>query len=271
MLVTEFGQLKTLLSTAKAIAKVNEGGRIELNMNKTSKLEFSVNELQMSTAGHLNDIEQRISQLKAELEETKRLATEQGAGSVASPENVMTPANPVFKELSDKVQLLETNRNLKFLLIDGIPETENEKLPELVLANCQGLMQPELKLSDIENAFRLGNKNRVTTKPRTVQVEFVFAAKALKLYQSRMQLARARSNIFISELLTKKAAYLFYLARSNRGVGKPLAKAWTWKGQIYVSKTRAARGTLIRDIDELNAFLTANVPPVPPVHGGVNQ
>ena len=125
-------------------------------------------------------------------------------------------------------------------------------------------MQPNITLGDIENAFRLGNKNRVGNKPRTIQVEFVFAAKALRIYQARMQLARAQSNVFISELLTKQAAYLFYIARSNRGVGKPLAKAWTWKGQVYVSKVKAARGTLVRDIAELNAFIAASVPQVIP-------
>ena len=139
---------------------------------------------------------------------------------------------------------------------DSIPKTTNEKLPEVIVRACQGLIQPELKLGDTENVCRLGNESNAGPKPRTIQVKFVFATKVMLLYQSRMKLAHSNSNVFVSKLLTKPAACLFYLARSNRRPGKALAKTWTWRGQIYVSKARNVKGTLVRSVEEANTCTT---------------
>ena len=130
-------------------------------------------------------------------------------------------------------------------------------------------MIPEVKLGETENARRVGN-SRDPARPRTIIVEFCYASIAMRVYQNRMQLARARKAIFISEFLTKENAYLFYVARQNRGEGLPIAKTWTWRGQVYVARTRNARGTLVRSLSELKTFITMTQPQ-PPVYGPAMQ
>ena len=186
---------------------------------------------------------------------------------LVNDENVALPSvnvenNPVIVALSGKVASLESNRNLKFLLFDGIPEEQNEDLPAKIVRELHGVMIPQVKLVEIESARRVGNA-RDLTRPRTIIVEFVYSSIAMRVYQGRMQLAKAGKPIFISEYLTKEAAYLFYLARQNRGEGKPLAKTWTWRGQIYVAKARNARGTLVRNQKELEYFISLPFVPVP--------
>ena len=64
-----------------------------------------------------------------------------------------------------------------------------------------------------------------------------------------------KSSKGLSEYLTKEQARLFYLARQERGPDKQLARTWTFRGQVYVARSRLSKGTLIRNEAELREFL----------------
>ena len=40
----------------------------------------------------------------------------------------------------------------------------------------------------------------------------------------------------------------------NKGIGKPLAKVWTFRCQVYVSASRNAKGTLILTMRDLGVL-----------------
>ena len=114
-------------------------------------------------------------------------------------------------------------------------------------------------MGEIENARRVGNV-RPGPRPRTIICQFVYATVAQRVYLNRMQLAKAKKAIYISEYLTKEQARLFYLARQERGTDKLLSRTWTFRGHVYVSKSRLSKGTLVRNEAELRAFL--ELPPI---------
>ncbi len=240
----------------------------ESSVLKLSREVVSVNQLVdnadvINMGAKLVALEDKIAKLDTDLHariiEQENNPTSMDTGGQANVLQAQFERSPVFQALHDKVNMLETNSNLKYLLIDGIIETENEDLPARIVAELHGVMNPPVKLGEIENARRVGNA-RPGQRPRTIICQFVYASVAQRIYLNRMQLARAKKAIYLSEYLTKEQARLFYLARQERGPDKLLSRAWTFRGQVYVSKSRLSKGTLVRNEHELREFL--ELPPI---------
>ncbi len=195
-------------------------------------------------------IENNVSELKTKLEDPN-LAM-----------NIPQPLVNELQTLSAKVNQIENTSNMKLLLVDGIAEVPNESTPELLVETLKGKLDPALKLSDIENARRIGQRNG--NKPRTILVEFVYSAVRRRTYLNRMQLARSKTPIYFGEYLTKAVAFLFYKCRTHtKGDQRKLFRTWTLDGQIYICKTKNSKGVPINTEAELIYHVNAPADPVP--------
>ncbi len=191
-----------------------------------------------------NEIQQQVNTLTGQMDMMR--AGPQGQGVVNEVRN-----------LSSKVQQLEATNNLKLLIFDGIPEVPGEMLPEHLVQSLHGALDPPLKLSDIETARRIGTVR--PGRPKSILVEFVYVSVRRRIYRDRLQLARTKPSVFIGEFLPKDVEYLFFLARRERGENRPLSRVWTWDCQVYVTRLRGSRGSLIRNERELREFIAMPV------------
>ena len=280
---------KSVLNVASKVAQLNEGGRLDrlggklqymenevmnltgnvvpklnvdvgtLNMNYQS-LETRHNSVNAQVYADVSGLRGEIANLRQEMEELR--GRNLNAEGVANAPNAASAAS--VSVLSQKINQLEQTNNLKYLLFDGIPEVAQEDTPKHLVSTLAGLLTPELKLCDIDNAFRIGRSR--DGRPKTILVQFVYASIAMRIYRSRMQLARARSNYFISEYLTKEVENICYKARQYRAAGRPIRKIWTYKGLCNVTAVDNAKGTVINSLEELDRFVAnAGVQPqVPP-------
>ncbi len=165
------------------------------------------------------------------------------------------------KSLRDDMNVMVNSRNMKFLLVDGVPERENENTPEWLVEFLKDKLKPGFKFSDVENANRVGPKKPGV--PRTIKVEFVFAHMRRRVYLSRIQLNKLPVKVFISEFLTRQSATIFYMARQEvkKQEQRKISKCWTLDGLVYVAKKREDRGTVIRSVADLNTFFERGVNP----------
>ena len=173
-----------------------------------------------------------------------------------TPEQTAAAGVSEVKVLTERLNAIENSNNMKLLIVDGIPEMDDAKTEEVFVNAIHNIITPPVRLGDIESAKRFG-KPKTGGKPRSILVEFVYASIRRRTYLSRMQLAKARAPIYFGEYLTKEAAALFYEARqlTKRGPNQKLARSWTFNGQIFVSKGKTERGTLIKSPRELMEFI----------------
>ena len=169
------------------------------------------------------------------------------------------------KAVTSTVDKLETEKNLKTLIVANIPESHHEDTVKVV-TTLAGLVKADVKITDIETAFRLKNDS-TSSKPPLIMVKFNNTSSQERLYNPRLNLHKnsittsslglSQSNkIFINEALSKSQRSLFYKARSAKGqLG--LRYIWTYHGSIFMRKSKETDAIRITTEEELSQ-LTAN-------------
>ena len=168
------------------------------------------------------------------------------------------------KAFTSTVDKLETEKNLKTLIIANIPESHHEDTVKVV-TTLSGLVKADVQITDIETAFRLKNDS-TSSKPPLIMVKFNNTSSQERLYNPRLNLHKnsittsslglSQSNkIFINEALSKSQRSLFYKARSAKGqLG--LRYIWTYRGSIFMRKSKetdAIKITIEEELSQLKA------------------
>ena len=163
------------------------------------------------------------------------------------------------KAVTNTVDKLETEKNLKTLLVANIPESHHEDTTKVILT-LSGLIKAETKATDIETAFRIKN-DLSSSKPPLIMVKFNNTSSRERFYNARLNLHKnsittnslglnQSNKIFINEALSRAQRSLFYKARSTKTQLK-WRYVWTYHGSIYMREIRQTNAIKITSEEEL--------------------
>ncbi|XP_044747053.1 uncharacterized protein LOC123308463 [Coccinella septempunctata] len=139
----------------------------------------------------------------------------------------------------------EMKRNLCFLLIHGIPESERD-IYDAVIKLCNNKIEVLLKKEDLNQCYRVGRKKTDSDKPRPIAVQFLRRWNRDAVFVNKRKLKG--TNILITEMLTLENFILFKKAR--RTFGKSV---WTLNGVIYVDLKGQKK--VVNNEEDLNDIL----------------
>lgn len=150
--------------------------------------------------------------------------------------------------ISKSVEKIEQERNLKTLIVDGVPPTNKENL-FMVIEKLAGELEVMCSSSDIDSVFRVKQKTD-SPKPPAIIVKFNNMGARDALYDGRKWMVKKNittksigmegeigSSIYINEQLSKDELELFYKARQKK---RELSYkyCWTFHGNVYMRKDR---------------------------------
>lgn len=130
-------------------------------------------------------------------------------------------------DISSTVDTIEMRHRKKFLMFNGIPESDGEDIAGSVATLCQSTLQlPNVSREAILVCYRIGVPKN--DRPRNVLVRFKDYQVRTSVWSSKKALKG--SQVTVSEFLTKQRQSLFIEARKHFGI----RRVWTMDGNIYV-------------------------------------
>lgn len=146
--------------------------------------------------------------------------------SLQSVKNQVMDMQREIESQASKIDRIEREKNRNILLIHGVEE-KNADIYEQILYLFTSSLNIDIKKSDINECYRMGQKNSSRSKPRPVVISFVNCWMRDHVFSSKRKLKG--SKILITELLTVSTMSLFKDIRSAVGLS-----TWTIKGQIIL-------------------------------------
>ncbi|KAF9412985.1 hypothetical protein HW555_008682 [Spodoptera exigua] len=141
----------------------------------------------------------------------------------------------------------ETVMRRKVLLVHGVPEAKQEKLPDVITAVLHDRMKlTEVGRSNIHVCHRLGHSNR---GPRPILVRFFTTEHRHLVWDNKKSLKG--TGITISEFLTQMRHRAFTAARKHFG----LTNCWSVEGKIIIIAPDKSRHK-IEYMSELEELIT---------------
>ena len=104
------------------------------------------------------------------------------------------------KQLNERVILLENERRILNIKIDGVKEKANENMIERVLKLAEA-MGSDCQASDIDSAYRLGKKLDKQVRPRTIMLRFKTKEARHEFYNARFKLKEKKewSRVWVND------------------------------------------------------------------------
>jgi DNA repair exonuclease SbcCD ATPase subunit len=222
-----------------------------------------------SISGQLEALSKRVTNLEVEqLEQAKSLTfygdeiqeIKRSLEKIKAEREAIKESSSSFSKLTKSLDKVEQERNLKTLIIAGVPTTKNENLFSLIELLSKKLDVPYAS-NDIDNRFRATAKSD-SSRPPIIIVKYNSMYARDALYDGRKQMVKKNvttntlgiegkdSNIFINEQLSKQESDLFYRVRQRK---KDLSYkyAWTFHGHVFMRKDKASDAVRIKSEDDL--------------------
>lgn len=136
--------------------------------------------------------------------------------------------------------------NLNIVVVNGIAETDDENLYEVIPKFISKKLQINITDKDIDYSYRIGKKNE-SQKPRPIAVRFVNRWLRDKVFYVKKNLKG--SGIVLTEYLVNKIQVLYKKVREMVGP----RNCWTFNARIYVSINNTKK--TVRNIQELEELL----------------
>lgn len=207
-------------------------------------------------SNQINAINGRITSLESEQKEQGKALIFYGEEIEALKReilNIQTVGNEATisgSRISKSVGKMEQERNLKTLLINGVPPTNKENL-FMVIEKLAKELEVSCSAVDIDSIFRIKPKHDSSKAPAII-VKFNNMGARDALYDGRKQMVKKTittksigiggengSPIYINEQLSKDEMELFYKARQKK---KELSYkyCWTFHGNVYMRRERTS-------------------------------
>lgn len=187
--------------------------------------------------------------------------------------NLLEQENKEYKKrvltLEHTLEQLDKNAHCSTIEIRNIPKQENENKKVLIdtiqqLGLTLGLETP-IHQSEIKDIFRSKSEAVFVDFSTTLRKESLISKyktynkcsrenKQPLLNSELIKLPGPPCTLYISEYLTAKARYLFYIARSNVK-NKKLLAAWTSYGKVYVKKEEDSTPVRIDEETKLHTLI----------------
>lgn len=192
------------------------------------------------------------------------IASLQHEVNILKEENVFLKTKIEFIER--KLDLLEPSKSDVFE-IHGLPESQDEKLNEIVVNMCvEGLKMQKIKSDQIIKAFRAKSSvHKNSTRSRKIVVvcdsqltrdEILTEKRRKKDLNANHFGFQTSSKIMLFESLSYYKKDLLYKASLARSDGK-LKFVWVRNSNIMVSKTEGGRVTYIKSLPDLERILSS--------------
>lgn len=174
-----------------------------------------------------------------------------------------------IQSLEDKLELLEKNTKSTSLEIRNIPRKDQENKQHLIntLKSITTVVgsSPSLHELEVRNIYRTKSSSIVvdfTTSDRKENLLFKYreynktkrSTNESQLNTHNLDLPGIAKPIFISDHLTNKTRYIFFLAR-EQVKAKKLVAAWTSYGKVYVKSSEDGSPTRITSEQDLQKLL----------------
>ena len=203
----------------------------------------------------INEINQRVTSLENEQKEQGKALTFYGEEIESLKKeirNIQTAGNEATistSRISKSVGKIEQERNLKTLIVDGVPPTNRENL-FMVIEKLANELEVSCSSVDIDSVFRIRPKTD-SSKPPAIIVKFNNMGARDALYDGRKQMVRQNittksisldgdgSPIYINEQISIDEMELSYKARQKK---KELSYkyCWTFHGNVYMRRERSS-------------------------------
>lgn len=254
---------KTVTRSTKSAKSVSEDGsdqQISLQqiLNKLEEIEKSSNKQYQSLLTAVNKINSRLDALESEqtrvidcldfisndVDELKK-EHEQLKVAVSKLENANNTRSAQDNALTNTVDRIEHEKNLKTLIVANIPASQHEDTVKIV-TNLAAKLDASILPGDIDSAFRIKSETS-TNRPPLIMVKFTNTVSRDNLYNARKNFKkhsittqsigfRKTDKIYINEALTRSQRSLFYKARQTKSQTK-WRYVWTYHGQVFMRKT----------------------------------
>lgn len=168
----------------------------------------------------------------AALEKQIRSTEEMTQSHKKTPTNIETTACLDLEE----VKQIEMKQKYQNLILQGLPEEENENLQ----AKMHQILQEKFQTTAQIDCCRIGKKKNTTNqeesqKVRPILISFNNVWKRREIYRQRVK-GLKNSGLFICEDLPREQMTLAYMARECKRKGK-IKSTWTQDWQIMVKDT----------------------------------
>lgn len=148
--------------------------------------------------------------------------------------SVLSALQLQIAEVSKSVDVIEMRHRRKYLLLGGVPEKPDEKLPESVVSILQSKLGiTDLSPSSVTVCHRLGTASDGHSRP--VLLRFADSAIRGQIWKTKTKLKG--SSYVVSEFLTRQRQSAFTTARKLFGV----TNVWTMDGNINVKPPNGKR------------------------------
>ncbi|KOB74394.1 Zinc finger DNA binding protein [Operophtera brumata] len=168
-------------------------------------------------------------------------------------------------ELEEQLENVERKIRERSIEINNLT-TENNEDMMTAIEKIHKTLKLEYDSRDIRSAYRITTK---ANRPRPIIIEYTTTQKKITLLRafkefnkiekaekfntSTIGVAGVKQNIYINELLTKKARHLHYLARDliKRSSWK---FCWSAKGKIFIRKEEGQPAVELKSEDQIKAL-----------------
>ena len=192
-------------------------------------------------------------------------ATEAAITRITALEDELATAKARLHAAEQRIEELDNQNRKNCLIINGVPETNDETTDGLVVnvGRAAGVPIPTIS---IDRAYRLGRPQ--PGKIRPIMAKFTISGPRQKLFENRKELSADRvkehptltpsaiSRIFISECLSPKNQHLLFVARQLKRQ-KALWAAYTTNGRVKVKKSEGDSAVNITELDDLERVVGA--------------
>lgn len=179
-------------------------------------------------------------------------------------EEISSSHSTELQNIKDKLEALDQQSRSRNLIINGLPEKPDEKLPELFMNFAGDYLLTILKENDLTSIFRLGKQVRGGTRP--VLIKFKELKLRSEIYRARTLLRKMDTGIgqahpapvFINEDLSPGRAALYSECRSAVKK-KKLFTVWTLNGNIWAKITKTGDPFKITKTEDVDCLVTPTV------------
>ena len=166
---------------------------------------------------------------------------------VAKLEESNTAKSAQDRDVTQTVDRIEHEKNLKTLLVANIPSSQHEDTTKII-TNLAAKLETSMLPGDIDSAFRIKSDAAAhSSKPPLIMVKFTNTASRDRFCNARKNFNklsittqsigfRRKEKIFINEALTRSQRALFFKARQMK-VKSGWRYVWTFHGQVYMRKS----------------------------------
>ena len=155
--------------------------------------------------------------------------------------------------LEDRQDLLDQKLRQKNIRISGDDELDGKEDVNKTVMKILGKLKCNVNPKEIENAYRLGQKE--VGKKRTILVEFNSVRTKRHVFKARTLLkSKYKEDVWMSDDLTPRRSNLLYNCRQLKKA-KLIFEYWSYDCEIFLKTTETGDAKKMRNVEDLHQYI----------------